>query len=201
MIWLKKHKALAVFGLLVAGVSGCAGTSAPTNFYTLAAIADKPVANVAASIRDGSVGVGPIVLPPYLDRQEIVLPTSTHRRDLAEFDQWIEPLKANMTRVLAENVAVMSGVDAVYGFPWSASIRVDTQILVDVVRFDGVPGKEATLVARWTAVKGDSRKIIASRRVQTTMPVPDEGFEALAASLSQALATLSQDIVKGLPQN
>jgi len=174
-------------------LAACASGSAPVRFYTLAPLANVPV-QATATKTIGSVGIGPIEMPAYLDRQEIVLPTSKHRRDLAEFDLWIEPLKANMTRTLSENVAVLLDDSSVYGFPWSTSLRVKTQVLIDVVQFDGVPGEQATLIARWTAVDGDSRIILASNRVNVSVPMQGDTYEALANAMSIALLNLSKDI-------
>ncbi len=195
MITLRRLAAVIAIGV---GLAACSlGGSPQTRYYSLSPMVEASGTEQKTRI-EGTVGVGPIVLPVYLDRQEIVVPTTRYRRDLAVFDQWVEPLKANMTRTLSENIAVQLPKQTILSFPWSSSLRVDTQILVDVIQFDGVPGQTATLVAQWTVVSGKSRDVLSTNRVDVTVPVDGSSYEALAASLSSALETLSRDIVAGL---
>jgi uncharacterized protein len=45
-----------------------------------------------AAPRDLTIGVGPVTLPPYLDRLPIVTRASRARLVLGEFDQWAASL-------------------------------------------------------------------------------------------------------------
>ena len=45
-----------------------------------------------------SLGLGPVDLPAYLDRTQIVTRGEGNLMLMAEFDQWIEPVQANFTR-------------------------------------------------------------------------------------------------------
>ena len=58
-----------------------------------------------------SLGVGPVRLPGYLDRREIVTRVAQSRFDVSENDRWAEPLDENFTHVLAQNLSVLLGSD------------------------------------------------------------------------------------------
>src|SRR4029450_13669808 len=61
---------LALLGICLLGLSGCAG-SPPTRFYVLPSLTGAETAPPAAP-RDLTIGVGPVTLSPYLDRLPIV---------------------------------------------------------------------------------------------------------------------------------
>jgi uncharacterized lipoprotein YmbA len=90
----------AAFTLLTA----CA-TSAPTRFYVLSSLPASGAESRNAKLEDcTAVGVGPVELPDYLDRTEIVTRVSPNKLELAQFDQWAESLESNFSLVLAENL-------------------------------------------------------------------------------------------------
>src|SRR5262249_21539005 len=81
---------------------GClGGGSAPTRFYVLAPVDGVTV----AGDRPLAVGIGPVSLAGYLDRPQIVTRPAADKIDLGEFDQWGEPLRDGITRVLAEDLS------------------------------------------------------------------------------------------------
>jgi len=64
-------------------------------------------AAVASGSAEPRPGVGPVTLPPYLDRSQIVMSDRANELNLAEFDQWAESLQTNFTRVLGENLVAV----------------------------------------------------------------------------------------------
>src|SRR5215475_4363631 len=68
MHWPFPSRNLLTLGLLLLVLAGCANTP-PTQFYILPTLAS---ADSAAANRDLTIGVGPVTLPPYLDRPQIV---------------------------------------------------------------------------------------------------------------------------------
>jgi hypothetical protein len=144
------------------------------------------------------IGVGPVELQEYLNRPQIVTRQSPNRLELAEFDRWIEPLKKSLPRILAENLSALLGTERVAVFPWKNSTKIDYQVVVTVIRFDGEPGVNAMLVARWTILERESRATLLSRKSEIAEPVDAEGYEALVSAKSRALATLSREIAAEL---
>ena len=81
--------------LLTATLAACgSGPSAPSRFYVLSSPPD--LASTKQQEKTGQeliIGVGPVTLPPHLDRSQIVTQASQYRLELKELDQWAEPLK------------------------------------------------------------------------------------------------------------
>jgi hypothetical protein len=94
-----------VVGLML--LAACAtGTSAPSRFYVLAPLeAPEAEPQLAPGERCLAIGIGPVEIPAYLDRPQIVTRLSNNELNLAEFDKWAEPLRDNLIRVLAENIS------------------------------------------------------------------------------------------------
>ncbi|HEX5606452.1 MAG TPA: PqiC family protein, partial [Candidatus Binatia bacterium] len=65
-----------------------------------------------------SLGIGPIKIPRYLDREQLVTRISQNRFAIAENDRWAEPLEENFSRVLSENLSILLQIDRVAAFPW-----------------------------------------------------------------------------------
>jgi uncharacterized lipoprotein YmbA len=181
------HLAGVVTGLLLAGC----GDSQPTRFYTLSPLASTPDGVPSAEL---SVGVGPVSLPPYLDRPQVVTRAGSNRVDLADFDSWAEPLDGLFGRVLAENLALLLGTDDVLVLPQQRLITFDYQVEVDVARFDVDSAGNAVLDARWWLLGPDGVKLLHGGRSTITEPSQPGDYAAAAAALSRALSAMSADI-------
>jgi len=145
-----------------------------------------------------SLAVGPIEFPEYLDRPQIVTRTSPHRIELAEFDRWAEPLRQRFPRVLAENLAALLETQRVTVAPWKGPRPIDLRVSVDVVRFDGTPGGDVLLIARWTLLGPDGNELAAPRRFRSKVTTQLAGYEGVAAAMSEAVGKLSREIVAAI---
>src|SRR5262245_27955865 len=121
---------------LVAGFLGLgACTSSPARFYLLTtqAVSETPL---PPEVSHGPViGVGPITLPKYLDRPQIVTRVDHNQLALSEFERWAEPLQDNITRVLGEYLALLVPTDQALLRPWPPSAALDYQVTMDVLQF------------------------------------------------------------------
>jgi len=180
-----------VVSLVVLG--GClGGSSPPSRFYLLSPLPPSEAAAAAAS--GVAIGVGPVTIPEYLNRGQIVTRTGENRLELAEFDRWAEPLQKNLARVLVLNLSTLLSTDRVALHPWNRSTLMDYQVIVDVGRFEAGPDGAASLLARWSIVDGADRKILRMRKSRFREPIADESYEATVASMSRAAAALSREI-------
>jgi len=128
---------LILSGLLLTLNGGCA-SSQSSKFYMLESMSRTTAAEGSTPLRQNiSVGLGPVTIPDYLDRPQIVTRTNQHSVLLAEFDRWAEPLSGNISRTLAENLSSLLQTDTVVLYPWPGSVDIAYQVLVDVFRFDG----------------------------------------------------------------
>lgn len=114
-----------------------------------------------------------------------------------EFNRWASPLSNNIARVVAENLVAMLGTPRVTMSPQTLSAGVDYRAVIEVQRFDSMPGEAATLDAVWTVTRTrDDKAQTARTTVREATTAPD--YDALAAAHSRALARLSRDIADAL---
>lgn len=182
-------------GLLLL-LSACAGTPS-TRFYLLTPLS-MAESQDNISRRPIALGIGPIRLPSHLDRPEIIVEGPGHQVELAEFDQWAEPLDDNITSVLATNLAVLLGTQQVSRYPWPPGTKVDYQIGVNINRFIATSEGKVELHAHWTMQRSITDKPLLEKteRVQET-PV-NSTIEAIVSAQSQALAQLARLIADGV---
>lgn len=181
--------------VLLAGVlllAGCA--SPPTSFYVLSPIA-APGPAAATGL---AVGLGPVELPDYLDRPQIVTRNSRNQIDLAEFAHWGEPLQDNFIQTLAENLARLPPGQQVSLYPWRRATPLDYQIKIKVIRFDRENGGDSVLDTRWSILSGDGGRELLSRASRYAVAPQGDDYEATVAAMNETLALFSRDIVAAL---
>jgi uncharacterized lipoprotein YmbA len=153
----------------------------------------RPTAPPAGDLGRGpTIGVGPITLPRYLERINIVT-----RRDaeleVAEYDRWGEPLSASLPRAIAADLSTALGTDRIVMFPWSISTTIDQQIVVDVLRFEATSGGDVVLEARWR-VLGKDRQEAVLRYSLVHEAVGAAGYPAIVAAMNRSVGKLSREI-------
>ncbi len=173
--------------------AGCLGGNAPTRFYVL-----SPGELAAVAAPDTlTIGLGPVGLSGYLDRPQIVTRPAADKIDIGEFDQWGEPLRDGISRVLAEDLARQMPSAKISVFPWRGLEQILYQVVVDVTRFDGTAGGDLALEARWR-ILDPAGKEIAVKTTRLTEPTGSPGYSATVSAMSRALARLSRDIAQAL---
>ena len=173
--------------LVTAAASGC-GTSAPSRFYTLDATA---VSDGTAPV-NYTIMVGPVSVPAAVDRPEFVLQSAPNRVDVDEFNRWDAPLNDAVAQVVAGDLVKLLGTPNVASAPMANFVPA-YRVTIDIQRFDSVPSQAALVEAVWTVhstAGGETR----SGRTVAREAVQGDGFDALAAAHSRALARLSGDI-------
>ena len=111
-----------------------------------------------------SVLIGPITLPAYLDRTQIVTVAGKHELVLEEFNRWAEPLKDNFYRVLMEDLSLLLNTSDVYAYDRDGGHTADYQVTIDVTRFHSVAGGGAVLTAFWTISERDGSSPVMTRK-------------------------------------
>ena len=180
--------------LSVAATTGCS-RSPRVNFYTLAPSA-KPVA--AASVRAAyAVAVGPVTLPEFVDRPQLVVRVAANRVDILETQRWAEPLKNGIPRLVAENLSRLLGTERVSSYPQNAGGDADYRVLLDIQRFESMPGESVTVEAFWT-IRRTAGETTKTGLTVVREPVASGSYDALVAAYSQALVTVSSDIAQAI---
>jgi uncharacterized protein len=182
--------ALAAF----AALAGC-GSSPPAHFYTLSAPAG-PESAAGGADASYTVAVGPVTLPEVADRPQLVLRVAANEVAIAEQHRWAEPLKGEIARAIARNLAHLLGTARVATNTENAGRDADYRVLVDVQRFDSVLGEAAAIEALWSIRRGTGGEPVAGRFFVREPAGP--GYDALVAAHGRALAALSRDLAKAI---
>jgi len=199
--------------LVPLALAACASDK-PTRLYKLSAVAEKPATPATHGI---AIGVGPITLPKYLDRPQMVTGVSSNQLSQANFDQWGGELNDNMTRVLASNLSDLLGTDRVSLYPWKSQAPIDYQITLDVTQFEQDADGKTVLSAFWSIVNPNSGDVLTMRRStyrEPGAPAPSaatangsagaggasasDPYDAVAAAMSRDLEALSRDIAAAI---
>ena len=187
-----KHLHLVVACLAALLLAAC-GSSPKERYYTLTADASAPVTGTSAL----SIAVGPVTVPEAVDQPQIVAQVGANQVAMYEYQRWASPLKGEIARVIAANLAQELGTPRVWSYAQATLPKRDYQVLVDVQRFDSVLGEAATVEALWTIRPAEGGKAKTGRS-SVRQATAGDGFDALAAAHSRALARVSQDIAAAI---
>lgn len=183
--------------LLALALPGCGLLLAkpdPTRFYVLAAVADAtaPPGGLA-------VGLGPIVLPTYLQRPELATRVGANEVRFREFDRWAGSLPAQVGTVLGEDLRRVLGADRVVLFPWYSGTALDLVVELQVFRFEPDQDGQVHLLGHWRLRDATHAKDVGAADVDLSEKMAAAGPDGEVAALSRALAQLARQIADAVP--
>jgi uncharacterized lipoprotein YmbA len=179
--------------LSLMALSGCfLMKSQPTQYYTLNAM-QQPVVRPDFNSRF-MVSVGPVILPDSLRRPQIAIRTNDNQIYFSEFHKWAGPLTDETKRILAEDIGILLAEEGATVSTDELPIEPDYRVILNINRFDGMPGETVLLNAVWTLKDQKNRKIIAVNQSLLTEHVSGTGYPDLVNAQSRALAALSMEI-------
>jgi uncharacterized lipoprotein YmbA len=194
----RRRNARIAIVLLCSG-AGCGllrgPTITPTEFYVLSALpqaADRP-----GDAREIVLGLGPVTLPPYLNRPEMASRVAPNQLRFDEFNRWAEPLKDNFFNVLATELDAQLGLERIVRYPWYSTTTMDYVVVVAVQRFEAQPSGEVTLDARWGI--GDGKGTTLANR-DSHFSRPGGSPAVVAAAMSALVSDLAGEIATALQQ-
>jgi uncharacterized lipoprotein YmbA len=171
--------------------AGCA--SAPSRFYTL----NSTLSGDSSPPADFAVAIGPVTIPAAVDHPQFTVQTAPNRVEVDEFNRWAEPLGKNIGDVVAGDLAVLLGTPRVTA-ALLANFNPAYQVTIDIQRFESVPSKSVLVEALWVVRKTSSGGTAQSGHTLASEPVSGDGYDALAAAHSRALAKVSMDIAAAI---
>lgn len=178
--------------LAVVALNACALFRSPstqqTEFFVLSATAQP---GEIAGGRRLSIGIGPVSLPAYLSRPEMVVRVADNQLVFDEFNRWAEPLKDNFVHALATDLDILIGFQQVFFYPWYDTTPIDYSVAVAVLRFERQTGDSAVLSARWT-IRNRAGEVRVTRDSQFSRPAANP--TETAAALSAATDDLAREI-------
>ncbi len=196
------RSALTAFFLLSIALGGCFGTSQPSRFYTLSSLrGPEPVPHVLSADHGTIVAVGPLSIPDYLNRPEIVTRTGQNEVRLNEFQRWAGDLDSNLSRTVVEDLSVLLPADRFSVVRWTPAVQRDVpvayRVTVDIMRFDAAPGGTVFPEADWT-VYGREKGVLLARKSSISGKVSGNEFTDLVAAMSKTVEDLCREISAGV---
>lgn len=181
--------------LAVAAASLClASCGTPEAYYRLSAEGPAP-AHAAA---DPALGVGPIDLPEYINRPELVFQSGPNRFEVPYGHRWAGSLAEAATQALAANLARRLGNGNVHPYPWAPGTALDRQVIVDIRQFHAVTGGDAILEAAWQIRDlnhgAGSGALAAGGSGRFDEPLAEGGYDAVVAAQSRLISRLADAI-------
>jgi len=174
----------------------------PTRLFLLTSIGETaaraaPAEDAApADAAKGWIGLGPVTVPAYLERPEIVRRASEHELAPARSDRWAEPLDRAVLRVLAQDLAQVTG-RRVVAYPWKTTLAPACVVAVDVTRFEAVERKRVELVADVDVTRAANAATVR-RHEQIAVALAADDGAAIAKAMSEAAAELARRIAAAL---
>ena len=144
------------------------------------------------------VGVGPVSIAAYLDRENLVFQESGNRLAVAESHRWAGDLEDNITSVLAANIGRQLKTGNVRTYPWADDSGLSYQISIDIRQLHGTSDGDAFVEAAWRVYSLPSRKMTTSKSWSGTEPMNVDGYDELAAAESRLLSRLAAEIASSL---
>jgi hypothetical protein len=178
-------------------LAGCARTT-PVSYYQLSALDTARTPPASAEAGKMVLGIGPVRLPEYLDRPQLVTRLTPNRLQLADSHRWAEPLGENISRVMGENLSALLGTDRILLYPWPASRGTDYQLLVEVLHFENESDGAARLVALWSVKGKDGAIVLPEKRSGHSAPAASRDQEGRVAALNAALGSFCREIAQVL---
>ena len=177
--------------------SGCFG-SKPTRFYMLSSAGDRPATAVESTGVSRVIAVGPVSIPDYVDRPQIVMRESANQVRLAGFDNWAGSLSDMVARVLLEDLTSQLPGDHIVAFPQGGAAVFDYRVAVQISRFDVNTAGEAVVAASWRVWDQAGTKTRLSTSATTHAESVGSTYQDRVAALSQAVADLGAEIARSL---
>jgi uncharacterized lipoprotein YmbA len=198
-----KRNRLAFLLLLAASLSLCGCASGPqARYYTLLAV--HPPVEETDTLRKGEAGVaiGPVTLPDYVDRPEIVTRSAGGEVEIANLDRWAGPLEDEVTRVLVEDVGAFLRQRGMTAVSWRQQGAGRASVPITIVRLDAVPGRDVQINAQWRVrgigPTGDTRFFQETFRAVVAGPDYRSTVQAMSQAVGQLSARIAQTTVQAL---
>jgi hypothetical protein len=174
-------------------------SNSPTpRFYALQAIDENYTGekfNIPSSV---IIGIGPVTVPEYQNRPQIVTQDTNSLLTFAQFDRWGEPLDIALLRLISEDLSVLLPDVTLEISPWNLAVPVKYQVIIDVVRLESRLDKDLSFTAQWSVIDLENKKMMLTKRSEFSKPIEPHNYSGLAKTLSTECASLSGEIAKTL---
>ena len=171
---------------------GCSAASPPVSYYRLAGA--EPSAQAADNQNRLALQIGPVNVPDVLKKSQIVLGSGDGSLHPSDQHRWAGEVDRDIALALGEQLAIRLGTEQVALFPSGQHLELTHQVIVDVLAMDGVLGKEASLVVRWSVIDPKTKTARTTRRSAVNAQPANSSHAAWVAAQRHNIAELSEEI-------
>jgi len=198
-----KRAKLAYFTVVVLFsfvIFGCisVGSSPTPRFYMLSSVDSGKINKKFDLPANLNVVIGPVLIPGYQDRPQIVTKSKTGMLNFAQFDRWGEPLDSGLGRLIMDSLLIMLPATNFQVFPCNFAIPLDYQVIVDVAQLDNELDKGMFLAVQWTIIDSKTDRMLLTKRSEFRQVINPHNYSGLAQALSMSVTSLSSEIAENL---
>lgn len=168
-----------------------------SRYFILTPGAAGPAQSAAVNGANLSVGLGPLKLPGYLQRRELVTRVAGNQLRFSASDLWAESLPESFRDVLSQDLSNRLGGARIVAFPWYSSTPLDYAVAVNVSHFECDSAADCELIAEVVIGDGHGR-ILRRENARIVTHAGGSGGDAEAAALSTNLERLSGRIATAI---
>jgi len=183
--------------LATALLAGCLGRSPVPDYYTLSPLGGPAAGPPLAERPDLGIAVGPIEIPRYLDRPELVTRVGAHGLVPWNEHRWGGSLRADLLDAVARDLGALLGTLRVSVYPAESRFPVQYRVLIDVRALDAEAGRSVGLHAVWTIAGADGRALFVEESA-FEQPVASPAWGDLVDAQREALRRLDREIATRL---
>jgi len=192
-----KVMACALLALIAGGCVSVPNSPNP-KFYMLRAIDESQAAQKFTVAPNMIIGIGPVKIPEYLNRPQIVTRDNNNMLIFAQFDRWGESLDIGLGRLIRENLIAMLPGATLEMFPWGLDVPVKYQVFIDVVQLESELEKDMFFAVQWSIFDIDKKKMVLIKRSEFRQSISPHNYSGLVKTLSAACASLSSEIAEAV---
>jgi uncharacterized protein len=174
-------------------IVACGTTSSSVSYYSLSSLFSEPAAPLPETTLP-AIGLTPVVLPDYLDRPQIVTRTAPNQMHIDEYHRWAGQLKDELSRVLTENLMVLTGSRTIDRAPWAPGFTPELILSVELTTFEAFADGKVRLIGVVAIADQRSAAKPVTWNVRLEEQAVGREYADLAAAQSRLLATLSRQI-------
>ncbi|MFA5008521.1 MAG: PqiC family protein [Candidatus Omnitrophota bacterium] len=185
--------------ILFSFVSGCVSVPNSPNprFYSLHAQDKEKIKKFDTKVNT-IIGVGPVRIPEYLNRPQIIVKKKDKTIVFDEFNRWAESLDFSLERMLNENLVLMLPGTSFQIFPWDFAIAVKYQVVIDIVELENNFNDNLFLAVQWSIIDLEKKRAVVTRRSEFSKDIYPHNYYGMVEALSETVSSLSTQVAEEL---
>ncbi len=195
-------KRLISLFVAAATLTGCSviTPSQPTQFYVLNTAEASLASGHNIVVPDSfQLGVGPIQIPGYVDRPQIVTLGKGNRLNVADLDHWAEPVQDNVERILVSNISKLISSHQVFSYPATFQPNLESlQVSVEISEMIQTETGLARLVASWNVKRTRDNSLVKRQAESFEKQTVQGDYGSYSEGMSDLFGQLSLKIVQSL---